>query len=61
MRKENPVSYGMEYLILVLPYVLVYLIGKELQKTNAAMDTDAQGGLPDVEDLCDSVRLSLTP
>ncbi len=46
----------MTYLILVLPYVMVDLVGKERRKINDAIDGAAAGdplyGLQHVEDSC---------
>jgi hypothetical protein len=48
----------MIYLMLVLPYVVVDLVGKERRKINAAIDIAVQGdpvhGLPHVEDPCEA-------
>jgi hypothetical protein len=49
----------MIYLMLVLPYVLVDLVGKERRTINAAIDIAVQGdplhGLPHVEDPCEAI------
>jgi hypothetical protein len=45
--------------MLVLPYVLVDLVGKERRKINAAIDIAVPGdplhGLPHVEDPCEAI------
>ena len=49
----------MVYLMLVLPYVLVDLVGKERRKINAAIDNAVWGdplhGLPHVQDPCEAI------
>jgi hypothetical protein len=53
----------MIYLMLVLPYVLVYLVGKERRQINAAIDSAVAGdplhGLPHVEDPCEAIIAAL--
>ncbi len=49
----------MLYLMLVLPYVLVDLVGKERQEINAPMDIAVPGdplhGFPHVQDPCEAI------
>ena len=53
----------MTYLILVLPYVMVDLVGIERRNINAAIDRAAPGdplhGLPHVEDPCEQINDAL--
>ena len=53
----------MIYLMLVLPYVLVDLVGKERRQINAAIDSAVAGdplhGLPHVEDPCEAIIAAL--
>ncbi len=53
----------MIYLMLVLPYVLVDLVGKERQQINAAFDSAVAGdplhGLPHVKDPCEAIIAAL--
>ena len=50
----------MTYLILVLPYMMVDLVGIERQKINDAIDGAVVGdplfGLPHVEDPCEEIN-----
>jgi hypothetical protein len=58
-RKSKFTGARMIYLMLVLPYVLVDLVGKERRTINAAIDIAVQGdplhGLPHVEDPCEAI------
>ena len=53
----------MTYLMLVLPYVLVDLVGKERRLINAVIDGAVAGdplhGLPHVEDPCEAIIAAL--
>ena len=53
----------MIYLMLVLPYILVDLVGKERRLINAAIDSAVAGdplhGLPHVEDPCEAIIAAL--
>ena len=57
--KSSFTGARMAYLMLVLPYVLVDLVGKERRKINAAIESAVQGdplyGLPHVEDPCEAI------
>jgi hypothetical protein len=53
----------MIYLMLVLPYVLVDLVGKERRQINAVIDSAVAGdplhGLPHVDDPCEAIIAAL--
>ena len=57
--KSSFTGARMIYLMLVLPYVLVDLVGKERQRINAAIDSAVAGdplhGLPHVDDPCEDI------
>ena len=61
--KSSFTGARMTYLILVLPYVMVDLVGKERRKINDAIDgaavDDPLYGLPHVEDPCEQINDAL--
>ena len=61
--KSSFTGARMTYLMLVLPYVLVDLVGKERRLINAAIDSAVAGdplhGLPHVEDPCEAIIAAL--
>jgi hypothetical protein len=62
-RKSSFTGGHMTYLMLVLPYVLVDLVGKERRLINAAINSAVAGdplhGLPHVEDPCEAIIAAL--